>query len=72
MGLIPAVAPTFFDQFPEYLIPLLHSGVLLTVISSVVLNLFFNGTSGRQQSEELMMGTQEETPLSVVRVTPQG
>lgn len=72
VGLIPAVAPTFFDQFPEYLIPLLHSGVLLTVISSVVLNLFFNGTSGRQQSEELMMGIQEETPLSVVRVTPQG
>jgi NCS2 family nucleobase:cation symporter-2 len=72
VGLIPAVAPTFFDQFPEYLIPLLHSGVLLTVISSVVLNLFFNGTSGRQHTEELVMETQEETPLSVVRVTPQG
>lgn len=72
VGLIPAVAPTFFDQFPEYLIPLLHSGVLLTVISSVVLNLFFNGTSGRQHTEELVMETQEETPLRVVRVTPQG
>ncbi len=72
VGLIPAIAPTFFDQFPQYLIPLLHSGVLLTVISSVVLNLFFNGTSGRQHTEELVMETQEETPLSVVRVTPQG
>lgn len=62
MGLIPAIAPTFFHQFPDYLIPLLHSGVLLTVISSVLLNLFFNGTSGRG-NQEMMAVMPESTEL---------
>ncbi|WP_348645263.1 nucleobase:cation symporter-2 family protein [Methylobacterium sp. BTF04] len=42
-GLIPLVAPAFFKQMPDVLHPLLESGILLAALSSVALNLFFNG-----------------------------
>ncbi|MEY5099773.1 MAG: hypothetical protein RJA36_2492 [Pseudomonadota bacterium] len=42
-GLIPLVAPRWTQQMPHSLHPLLESGILLTAISAVVLNLFFNG-----------------------------
>jgi uric acid transporter len=42
-GMIPLVAPTFFNQMPKALGPLLHSGILLTAIVAVALNLYFNG-----------------------------
>ena len=42
-GMIPLVAPEFFQHFPKALSPLLHSGILLAAIASVVLNVYFNG-----------------------------
>jgi NCS2 family nucleobase:cation symporter-2 len=45
-GLIPLVAPRWTQQMTPSLQPLLDSGILLTAISAVVLNLFFNGTQG--------------------------
>ncbi|MBK6862557.1 MAG: purine permease [Ideonella sp.] len=42
-GLIPLVAPRWTQQMAHGLHPLLESGILLTAISAVVLNLFFNG-----------------------------
>ncbi len=45
-GLIPLVAPRWTQQMPHSLHPLLDSGILLTAISAVVLNLFFNGARG--------------------------
>ena len=42
-GMIPLVAPNFFQCTPEVLRPLLESGILLAAIVSVLLNLFFNG-----------------------------
>jgi NCS2 family nucleobase:cation symporter-2 len=42
-GMIPLMAPNFFKQLPDYLHPLLESGILLAAIVSVVLNQFFNG-----------------------------
>lgn len=42
-GMIPLVAPEFFQHFPKALSPLLHSGILLAAIVSVVLNVYFNG-----------------------------
>lgn len=42
-GMIPLVAPNFFQYTPEVLRPLLESGILLAAIVSVLLNLFFNG-----------------------------
>lgn len=43
VGMIPTVSGHFFQRFPEVLQPLLHSGILLATLSSVLLNLFFNG-----------------------------
>ena len=42
-GMIPLVAPSFFSKFPEALKPLLDSGILLTSIAAVALNVYYNG-----------------------------
>jgi NCS2 family nucleobase:cation symporter-2 len=45
-GMLPLVAPRWSQQMPPALGPLLDSGILLTSISAVLLNLFFNGGGG--------------------------
>ncbi len=47
-GLVPLVAPRWFQQMPHSWHPLLESGILLTAVAAVVLNLFFNGAKGDQ------------------------
>jgi uracil-xanthine permease len=42
-GMIPLVAPRWSQQMAHSLHPLLESGILLTAISAVLLNLYFNG-----------------------------
>jgi uric acid transporter len=42
-GMIPLVAPNFFKELPHELHPLLESGILLSAIVAVILNVFFNG-----------------------------
>ena len=42
-GMIPLVAPRWTQQMAHGLHPLLESGILLTSISAVFLNLYFNG-----------------------------
>jgi uric acid transporter len=42
-GLIPLVAPQFFRAMPHALAPILDSGILLSALMAVVLNLYFNG-----------------------------
>jgi xanthine/uracil permease len=42
-GLIPLVAPRWMQQMAHELHPLLESGILLTSIAAVLLNLYFNG-----------------------------
>ncbi len=42
-GLVPLVAPRWSQQMAHSLHPLLESGILLTAISAVLLNVFFNG-----------------------------
>jgi uric acid transporter len=42
-GLIPLVAPRWTQQMNHSLHPLLESGILLTAVAAVLLNLFFNG-----------------------------
>lgn len=49
VGMIPLVAPKFFDLMPKALGPLLHSGILLATITAVALNAFFNGLKGDQR-----------------------
>ncbi len=57
-GLIPLVAPTFFKNFPQDLKPLLDSGIILATITSVILNLYFNGMRSQSEAAEgaLMAG----------------
>jgi NCS2 family nucleobase:cation symporter-2 len=45
-GMIPVVAPDFHMWLPKAIGPLVDSGILLASISSVVLNLVFNGATG--------------------------
>lgn len=45
-GLIPLVAPRWTQQMSHSLHPLLESGILLTALAAVVLNIFFNGAKG--------------------------
>ncbi|UCH18145.1 MAG: purine/pyrimidine permease, partial [Burkholderiales bacterium] len=45
-GLIPLVAPRWMQQMAHSLHPLLESGILLTAVSAVALNLYFNGSRG--------------------------
>ena len=42
-GMIPLVAPRWTQQMAHSLHPLLESGILLTAISAVLLNFYFNG-----------------------------
>lgn len=42
-GLIPLVAPRWSQQMAHGLHPLLESGILLTSVAAVLLNIFFNG-----------------------------
>jgi NCS2 family nucleobase:cation symporter-2 len=40
------VAPRWSQQMPKALHPLLESGILLTAVAAVLLNLYFNGAKG--------------------------
>ncbi len=51
MGLVPLVAPRWTQQMAHGLHPLLESGILLTAITAVALNLYFNG-SGKAAAAE--------------------
>ena len=45
IGMIPLIAPNFKQWMPHALHPLIESGILLTSVSAVLLNVFFNGAS---------------------------
>jgi NCS2 family nucleobase:cation symporter-2 len=49
-GMIPLVSDQFFHSLPKALQPLLHSGILLASIAAVLLNLYFNGLSSRDEA----------------------
>jgi NCS2 family nucleobase:cation symporter-2 len=55
-GMIPLVSPNFFQHFPKALSPLLHSGILLASIVAVLLNLYFNGLTSREDADRLAKG----------------
>jgi xanthine permease len=52
LGMIPLVSDKFFQAAPPELGPLLHSGILLTTIAAVILNLFYNGVGSKELSAE--------------------
>ncbi|MBV8618607.1 MAG: purine permease [Curvibacter sp.] len=43
IGMIPLMAPNFRQWMPHAIHPLIESGILLSTIAAVLLNLFFNG-----------------------------
>jgi NCS2 family nucleobase:cation symporter-2 len=49
-GMIPLVAPAFFHNLPHELQPLLESGILLSAVVSVILNIFFNGIDSEESA----------------------
>jgi len=51
-GMIPLVAPRFFEHLPKAMAPLLESGILLASISAVILNAYFNGVRGGEGALE--------------------
>jgi NCS2 family nucleobase:cation symporter-2 len=57
-GLIPIVAPTFFRIFPDVLKPIVGDGIILTSISAVLLNAFFNRTSSAQAEADSFAAAQ--------------
>jgi hypothetical protein len=46
IGMIPLIAPNFKQWMPHSIHPLIESGILLSSICAVVLNLYFNGARG--------------------------
>jgi len=47
IGLIPTLAPKFFDNAPKDLAAFLHNGVMLGIFTAIVLNILLNGISGQ-------------------------
>lgn len=41
-GMIPIVAPTFYDQFPSWFSTIFHSGISSAAVMAILLNLLFN------------------------------
>ena len=75
-GLIPLVAPRWTQQMTPSLHPLLDSGILLTAIAAVVLNLFFNGAKGddgrghrRRQDRRSALNASGRTPIHLATPT---
>ena len=56
-GMIPLVAPAFFHNLPHALQPLLESGILLSAVAAVVLNLFFNGLGSAEAARRAAAAT---------------
>jgi NCS2 family nucleobase:cation symporter-2 len=57
-GLIPIVSPNFFRVFPAELKPIFGDGIILTSITAVLLNAFFNHTSQEQAEADTFAAAQ--------------
>lgn len=56
MGMIPLVAPKFFQFMPPSLAPLLNSGIVLATAGAVLLNLYYNGLGSTEAATETSSG----------------
>ncbi len=52
LGLVPTLAPKFFDNMPSYLAIFLHNSVMLGIFVAIVLNLLLNGLSKTAETGE--------------------
>jgi len=46
IGMIPLIAPNFKQWMPHGIHPLIESGILLTSLTALLLNMYFNGANG--------------------------
>lgn len=65
VGMIPVVAPNFHLWMPVAIHPLIDSGILLTSVAAVLLNLFFNGAPNPSGSA---VGTHAKSAAQVTHV----
>jgi NCS2 family nucleobase:cation symporter-2 len=59
-GMIPIVAPKFFQSMPGVLGPIFNDGIILTSIAAVALNAYFNRTSTEQARADAITAAQAE------------
>jgi NCS2 family nucleobase:cation symporter-2 len=52
LGMVPLVAPTMFAGLPAWAAPFARSGITLSAVSAVLLNLLFEGSHGDSGSSE--------------------
>ncbi|GAA2808783.1 nucleobase:cation symporter-2 family protein [Saccharopolyspora taberi] len=52
VGMVPVIAPQFYEHFPAALRTVLDSGISTGCIAALLLNLLFNGTRGKLSAEE--------------------
>jgi len=57
-GLIPIVSPNFFHILPDALKPVFGDGIILTSLTAVLLNVFFNKTSTEQAEADTFLAAQ--------------
>ena len=60
-GMIPTVAPSFFNQLPDFLSTIFHSGILLATTTAVVLNLYFNGRGTEEDISAFAMAAAQSS-----------
>ena len=56
-GTIPLIAPNFKQWMPHAIHPLIESGILLSSVAAVALNLFFNGA--REDRASVVMAARQ-------------
>ena len=54
VGMVPLIAPNFKQWMPHGIHPLIDSGILLSSIAAVALNLFFNGAKGEAARDDVI------------------
>jgi len=60
-GMIPLVAPTLLKSLPEFLKPILDSGILLATVAAVALNAFFNRLENADEAKAEALATAQAT-----------
>lgn len=59
LGMVPIISPTFFHIMPQVLRPIFTDPIMMTSITAVVLNAYFNRTSGAAASHDAMRAAQQ-------------
>ncbi|WP_084386401.1 nucleobase:cation symporter-2 family protein [Castellaniella caeni] len=62
-GLIPIVAPRFYDAFPAWFSTIFQSGISSSAVVAIVLNLMFNHTGARGAAHAALPSVRREAAL---------